>query len=139
MLGVPTRAVNGKSTSSAHEIYTHRRQYKPYIHPFVSCFQTDLAKDSEIEWSKKTKRQVVWRGTATGVYHRDRWDWRSSQRHRLSRFVWNTTGEVEKVLIEEETESGAREVFVEEYSKKDLVQRWLDIGLVEEDINNIVG
>lgn len=83
-----------------------------------------------IPWADKTVRKVVWRGTLTGAYHRDRYDWRASQRHRLSHLVANTTEAEETiVLLERESEDGAVEV--EAWKEREMIDKWMNVGLVK--------
>lgn len=66
----------------------------------------------------------------TGAFHRDRWNWRSSQRHRLSHLVGNATDEDIPVLVERLSSNG--EVVVEKWREDELVEHWLDVGVIKE-------
>jgi beta-1,2-xylosyltransferase len=84
-----------------------------------------------IPWSEKTIRKVVWRGTLTGAFHRDRYDWRSSQRHRLSHLVGNTTSDTETVVLLERDDDG-NITAVEKQNERGLIEKWLNVGLIKE-------
>lgn len=78
-------------------------------------------------WEDKNRSQVVWRGTITGVFHRERYDWKSSQRDRLAIL----TGDVEdrkavEVLVEEYGSLEKRS-----YTRGSLVERWMDVGVID--------
>jgi beta-1,2-xylosyltransferase len=82
-------------------------------------------------WADKTVRKVVWRGTLTGAFHRDRYDWRSSQRHRLSHLIGNTTSDADAVVLLERDDEGQGTV-VKKENELDLIDRWMDVGLIKE-------
>jgi hypothetical protein len=71
----------------------------------------------------------------TGAFHRDRYDWRASQRHRLSHLVGNTTEEAEAVVLldrsvgEVSSSSGGLEVGT--WKENDLIEKWMNVGLVK--------
>lgn len=80
------------------------------------------------QWQDKTKHQVVWRGTITGIFHVDRWDWRSNQRDRAAMLGSDTANQtVLGVLVEGADGS----VGVEEVEKGGMVEKWLNIGVIE--------
>lgn len=124
MIGVPTRAVNGESIS----IYTGRPSFRCCCTYLIVA---DFADTHDFEpWAEKNRSQVVWRGTITGVFHRERWDWRSSQRDRLAKLAATGQGmdedEVE-VLVEE---GGELERKV--YNRGELVDRWMNAGVIDK-------
>jgi hypothetical protein len=71
----------------------------------------------------------------TGAFHRDRYDWRASQRHRLSHLVGNTTEEAEAVVLLDRSvgkvssSSGGLEVGT--WKENDLIEKWMNVGLVK--------
>jgi hypothetical protein len=71
----------------------------------------------------------------TGAFHRDRYDWRASQRHRLSHLVGNTTEEAEAFVLldrrvgNESSSSGGLEVGT--WKENDLIEKWMNVGLVK--------
>lgn len=87
----------------------------------------DLA-PPDLSWLEKPGRKAVWRGTLTGIFHRDRWDWRKSQRHRLSHLAGNSTDELKEVLVE----AKGGKVEIQRWSERELVERYLDVGLVKD-------
>ena len=123
MLGTPTRAVRGKPLPSRNHRYASL-----ILDPL-----TDQAPTTP--WSEKTLHKVVWRGTLTGAFHRDRYDWRASQRHRLSHLVGNTTEEAEALVLldrsvgDVSSSSGGLEVGT--WKENDLIEKWMNVGLVK--------
>ena len=80
------------------------------------------------QWDEKTKHQVVWRGTITGIFHVERWDWRSNQRDRAAMLGAdrdNTT------LLPVLVEGGDGKVHTAEVEKGGMVEKWLNIGVIE--------
>ena len=80
------------------------------------------------QWDEKTKHQVVWRGTITGIFHVDRWDWRSNQRDRAA-FLGADTDNTTLLPVLVEGQDG--KVSVEESEKGGMVGKWLNIGVIE--------
>lgn len=68
----------------------------------------------------------MWRGTITGVFHRERWDWRSSQRDRVA-MLGADRGNTTRLGVLVETDEGVRVVQAE---KGGMVDKWLDVGVV---------
>jgi beta-1,2-xylosyltransferase len=77
-------------------------------------------------WVEKNRSQVTWRGTITGVFHRERYDWRSSQRDRLAKLTGDRKDEEVVLLIEE---NGV--LSEQSYPRGELVERWMDVGVID--------
>jgi beta-1,2-xylosyltransferase len=71
----------------------------------------------------------------TGAFHRDRYDWRASQRHRLSHLVGNTTEEAEAVVLLDRSIGNASSsdggLEVGTWKENDLIEKWMNVGLVK--------
>ena len=71
----------------------------------------------------------------TGAFHRDRYDWRASQRHRLSHLVGNTTEEAEAVVLLDRSIGNASSsdggLEVGTWKEDDLIEKWMNVGLVK--------
>jgi hypothetical protein len=80
-------------------------------------------------WDRKTRSKVVWRGTITGIFHRSRWDWRSSHRDRISTLASNRTSTDQVEVLEEGIMKGLR---ARKWGLGRLVEKWLDVGVVQE-------
>jgi beta-1,2-xylosyltransferase len=97
-----------------------------------------------VPWEKKDIAKVFWvsrrvlrrrhgpsnssqRGTSTGLHHNKETPWRSSQRDRLHFFAHNASTANIPILVDK-TKSGGR-LELEEWSVKELNEKWLDIGL----------
>ncbi|RSH91311.1 hypothetical protein EHS25_009610 [Saitozyma podzolica] len=80
-----------------------------------------------VPWEKKDIAKAFWRGTSTGLHHNKETPWRSSQRDRLHFFAHNTSTASTPILVDR-TKSGGR-LELEEWSVKELNEKWLDIGL----------
>lgn len=79
-----------------------------------------------IPWAEKQPK-VFWRGSATGVYHKQGVPWRRSQRERLHAFGNNHTNKQEPILIDRSATGGG--VTQELFSVKAMGEKWFDIGL----------
>jgi hypothetical protein len=78
-------------------------------------------------WADKNRSQVVWRGTITGIFHRERYDWRSSQRDRLA-FLTGNKADPEEIELLAEGDAGLER---KRYTRGELVERWMNVGVVD--------
>ena len=78
---------------------------------------------------------MVWRGHNSGIYHLNRWDWRSSQRDRLDFLANDHSEQMVEVLVDVVDSTG---VEVELWSRDELAKKYLDVGLIGgvSEINN---
>lgn len=79
-----------------------------------------------IPWKEK-KPKVFWRGSATGVYHDMNTAWYKSQRERLHVFANNETTDKVPILVDRAESGGG--IRTEDYSVKNMGERWFDVGL----------
>jgi hypothetical protein len=78
-----------------------------------------------IRWKDKTIDKAVWRGSFTGAFHSDDFDWQNSQRERLVMLASSTDEQLEEVLVQ-----GWKGVGRKQYPRAGLNERYLDIAPV---------
>lgn len=76
-------------------------------------------------WSEKTIDKVVWRGSFTGAFHGEQFDWRNSQRERMVTLANSQDDRMMGVLVQQ-----GRKLKRKQYSIKAFNERFLDIAPV---------
>ena len=85
-----------------------------------------------VPWSQRPDSRLFWRARSTGVDFHTGWDWRAAHRVRLHFHAMNKTGNVELLqeAAPEEVSDHHRGLFVKSYSREEVTEKYLDVGLV---------
>lgn len=75
-----------------------------------------------MSWKEKTIDKVVWRGSFTGAFHGEQFDWRNSQRERMVKLANSQEDRMMDVLVQKGRKLGRRQ-----YTLKVLNERFLDV------------
>jgi hypothetical protein len=78
-----------------------------------------------MHWKEKTIDKVVWRGSFTGAFHGEQFDWRNSQRERLVKLASSQEGQIVDVLVQK-----GHRVERKSYPMNVLNERFMDVAPV---------
>jgi hypothetical protein len=78
-----------------------------------------------MDWKEKTIDKVIWRGSFTGAFHSDAFDWPNSQRERMVKLASSREDRLQELLVQ-----GWKRVDRKRYSVAELNERFLDIAPV---------